>query len=233
MQKNEKNNRKAMYVRYFIVSILVLGALPLYWPRFDLVVMAWVFAVLFFINDQLDEQLVDQPQVVSQINQPEVDDAFYYKQPLDSEKNNSSFFVSMTMWLFFINLPRKTELWDLFDLAVSSLFLALMLFRYFYLKYFDAVKNDTLTKNARKKSRHFLYFDAEVLKEIKGRKEWTIQLNQITSIDLGEGGAWIFYREGGQIKQHHLMFMQCERLPELQQKFRVIEQRLAQSVSNA
>ena len=59
------------------MSILVLGALPLYWPRFDLVVMAWVFAVLFFINDQLDEQLVDQPQVVSQINQPEVDDAFY------------------------------------------------------------------------------------------------------------------------------------------------------------
>ena len=60
VRKDEKNNRKALYVRSFIVSILVLGALLLYWPRFDLVVMAWVFAVLFFINDQLDEQLDEQ-----------------------------------------------------------------------------------------------------------------------------------------------------------------------------
>ena len=79
----------------------------------------------------------------------------------------------------------------------------------------------------------YFLFSTYKQRRSQGRKEWTIQLNQITSIDLGEGGAWIFYREGGQIKQHHLMFMQCERLPELQQKFRVIEQRLAQSVSNA
>lgn len=225
VKKDAKNNRKVLYVRFFIVSILIFGAL-LSWPRSDLVVMIWACAVLFFINHQLDEQLEDQPQVVSQISQPEVDNSFYYKQPLNVEKNNYSIFVPLMMWLFFTMLPRKAEPWGLLSFGISATILCTLLLRYFYLKYFDAVKDDTLTKHTRKKSRHFLHFDEMVLKEVKGRKQWQIQLDQITAIDLGVFEVWIFYRDQGQIKQHSIHLLQWERLPELRQKLRAIEQRL-------
>lgn len=230
MQGGRKEKRKAMYVRTFIASVLILGAL-LYWPRFDLVVMIWGCAVLFFINDQIDEQLADQPQVTSQNNQLEVDDGYYYKEVIQPEKQ-LSFGLAIAPLYLLIGLPKRSEPWELMNVGMMTFFFGMLLFRYFYLKYFDAVKEDTLPKNTRKKSRHFLYFDETVLREIKGRKQWQIQLDQITAIDLHENGGWIFYRDQGQIKQHSIHLLQWEKLPELRQKLRVVEQRLKPASQN-
>ena len=90
MQGGGKEKRKAMYVRLLIASVVIFGAL-LYWPRFDLVVMVWVFVILFFINDRLDEQLADQLSVTEPTNQ-EADDHyyFYYKDILATENRHRS-----------------------------------------------------------------------------------------------------------------------------------------------
>lgn len=223
--KNEKKWFQAKnYLRLIFIAVVLFCSM-IYWPRFDLMLIIWIFAVVVLINIELDEALADQPQITGQ-NDHEVDDGFYYKQVLEVKNNRGSPMFSMMMWFFFINLPGKTESWALGDIGIAAAIFGVLLFRYFYLKYFDAVKDDTLTKHARKKSFHFLYVDEIVLKEVKGRKQWQIQLDQITAIDLGVFEVWIFYRDQGQIKQHSIHLLQWERLPELRQKLRAIKQRL-------
>ena len=226
MQGHEKNNHKGMYMKVFILVLVFLGAL-LYWPRFDLVVMVWVFAVLFFINDRLDEQLADQPHVTEH-SSPEANCHyyFYYKDVLATENSHRSSVLAFAPLYFLMGLPRKAEPWDLMNIVTVVVFLSGMVCRYFYLKYFDSVKDDNLPANAPKKSRHFLYLHDTVLKEFKGKMQWQVQVDQMTAIDLGDLEVWIFYREQDQIKQYAIRLVEWERLSELRQKFRVIEQRL-------
>ena len=230
MSEDERDDNKI--IKYFLIVGILTFSAYFYWPRFDLAAVVWVFVLCLFINDRLDEQLVERLHVPEQSNQ-ETDDYyyFYYKDVLaTAHRHRSSVPAFVLLYFFMTGLPKKSEPWDLINIGIVVVFLGGMLFRYFYLKYDDSVEDKTLPKPAPKKSRHFIYLDDTVLREIKGCKQWQVQLDQITAIDLSELEVWFFYREQGQIKQHAIPLVEWERLSELRQKLRTLEQRLRREV---